>query len=158
MRENAFSAIFDAAAIVEAIPEQTAVILDLTLPGPQLDARELVGHLYRRFQGRSRLFLIGSTSKSHNTAEYRIGWAICARSEDAALLRKENRNVVSSIAVEEAVRRLRQPSPVNVLIEGSFCLLRGPQGRHSSLFSPPGKQSPVMCSFAFVMIPPCCAG
>lgn len=134
---NPTGAVFDATAVVEGIPEQTAVILDFTLPGRCLDTRQLNTHLYRRFRGRSKLFLIGSTSKSHNTAEYRIGWAICARPEDAALLKKENRNVVSSIAVQKAVSRLCEESPVNAHIEKSFSLLRAGVGETFELVEPP---------------------
>jgi histidinol-phosphate aminotransferase len=133
---NPTGAVFDAAAVVAGVPERTAVILDLTLPASRLDSRELSTHLYRRFQGRSKLFLIGSTSKSHGTAEYRIGWAICACSEDAVFLRKENRNVVSSVAVEKAVSRLYQESQVKAFIEKSFYLLRGAAGETFELIEP----------------------
>jgi aspartate/methionine/tyrosine aminotransferase len=133
---NPTGAVFDGAAVVAGIPERTAVILDFTLPGRRLDTRELATHIYRRFQGRSKLFLIGSTAKSHSTAEYRIGWAICARSEDAALLNKENRNLISSIAVEKAVARLYQEPPVHAFIEKSFHLLKGAAGETFELIEP----------------------
>lgn len=133
---NPTGAIFDAALLVAGIPERTSVILDFTLPGRQLDTRGVVNHLYRQFQGRSKLFFVGSTSKSHNTAEYRIGWAICPNSEDAELLRQENRNVVSSVSVEEAAGRLNQASPVRVKIEKSFCMLRERAGAAFQLVEP----------------------
>ncbi len=133
---NPTGAVFDAAALIAGVPERTAVILDLTLPAARLDTRELTADLYRRFRGRSKLFLIGSASKSHNTAEYRIGWAVCACSEDAALLKKENRNVISSFGVEKVVSRLYQESPVKALIEKSFSLLRGAAGETFELVEP----------------------
>lgn len=133
---NPTGAIFDPVKIVNGVPAGTAVILDLTLPGRQFNTRELIGDLYSRFRTKSRLFLVGSTSKSHNTAEYRVGWAICAKSEDAALLKKENRNVVSSIAIEEALQRLHQVSPVESNIERSFSLLKRAAGETFHLIEP----------------------
>src|SRR5262249_27705212 len=93
---NPTGAIFDPEIVIAGVPEGTAVIIDLTLPSRAIDARMLTHELYREFRGRKNLFLIGSTSKSHGTAEYRIGWAVCANSDDAAQLKKENRNVVAS--------------------------------------------------------------
>lgn len=133
---NPTGAIFDAALLMAGIPERTAVILDFTLPGRQLDTRGLVNHLYRQFQGRGKLFFVGSTSKSHSTAEYRIGWAICANSKDAELFRQENRNVVSSVSVQEAAGRLNQESPVKARIEKSFCMLRERAGAAFQLVEP----------------------
>jgi aspartate/methionine/tyrosine aminotransferase len=121
---NPTGAVFDPEMIVRNAPETTAVLLDLTLPSRDLDARTLTQKLFENFPGRKNLFLIGSTSKSHNTAEYRIGWAICANSEDAAQLKQENRNVVSSVSVEHALRQLESHSPVTELISESFALLR----------------------------------
>ncbi len=121
---NPTGAIFDPARIVNGMPENTAIIFDLTLPSGQLNVRELTGQLWRSFRGRRKLFLVGSTSKSHNTAEYRIGWAICANAEDAGRLQNENRNVVSSVAVKEASRQLQKKCPVHTLIAQSFCLLK----------------------------------
>ena len=120
---NPTGAIFNPALIVSGMPATTAVIFDLTLPSRQLNTRELAGRLYNSFRGR-KLFLVGSTSKSHNTAEHRIGWAIATRSEDADQLNQENRNVVSSVAVEEACRTLRQGSDVHTSIAESFQLLK----------------------------------
>jgi aspartate/methionine/tyrosine aminotransferase len=93
------------------------------LPCRAFDTRVLMHDLYRKFRGRN-LFLIGSTSKSHGTAEFRIGWAVCANSDDAAQLKKENRNAVTSASVKEAVKRLKEGSTVTGLIESSFALLR----------------------------------
>jgi aspartate/methionine/tyrosine aminotransferase len=120
---NPTGAIFDPEVVIAGIPEETAVIIDLTLPCRTIDARVLTHDLYRKFRGRN-LFLIGSTSKSHGTAEYRIGWAVCANSADAVQLKKENRNVVTSASVKEAMNQLKRGSTVIELIESSFILLR----------------------------------
>ncbi len=121
---NPTGAIFDPARIVTGMPESTAIVFDLTLPGAQLNVRELTCQLWRSFHSRRNLFLVGSTSKTHNTAEYRIGWAICTGAEDAVYLQKENRNVVSSVAVEEASRQLAKACPIHSSIAESFCLLK----------------------------------
>lgn len=120
---NPTGAIFDPAAIMNGMPKNTAVMFDLTLPSRQLNTRKLTGELHSRFHGR-KLFVVGSTSKSHNTAEYRIGWSISASSEDADQLNKENRNVVSSVAVEEGCRALGEKPVVHASIEKSFHLLK----------------------------------
>ncbi len=120
---NPTGAIFDPEVVIAGVPEETAVIIDLTLPCRAFDARALTHDLYRKFRGRN-LFLIGSTSKSHGTAEYRIGWAVCANSDDAVQLKKENRNVVASASIKEAIKQLNQGSTVIELIESSFTLLR----------------------------------
>jgi hypothetical protein len=49
---------------------------------------------------------------------------VCANSDDAAQLKKENRNVVPSASVREAIKRLKRGSTVIELIESSFALLR----------------------------------
>jgi histidinol-phosphate/aromatic aminotransferase/cobyric acid decarboxylase-like protein len=121
---NPTGAVFDPEIIVSSVPESTAVLLDLTLPSWALDTRTLTQKLFRNFLGRKKLFLIGSTSKSHNTAEYRIGWAICVNPEDALQLKQENRNVVSSISVDYALRQLETHSSVTEMIAESFALLR----------------------------------
>jgi aspartate/methionine/tyrosine aminotransferase len=120
---NPTGAIFDPAVVLANMPEETAVIIDLTLPSRALDARVLTRDLYRKFRGRN-LFLAGSTSKSHGTAECRIGWVVCANSGDAAQLKKENRNVVASASVRQAIERLKRGSTVIESIESSFALLR----------------------------------
>lgn len=120
---NPTGAIFDPEVVIAGMPEETAIIIDLTLPSRALDVRVLTHELYRKFRGRN-LFLVGSTSKSHGTAEYRIGWVVCANSDDAAQLKKENRNVVASAAVSEAIKRLKRGSTVIESIESSFVLLR----------------------------------
>src|SRR3989440_3708104 len=121
---NPTGAVFDPEVIIAGVPEKTAVIIDLTLPSRAIDARALTRRLYRKFGGRRNLFLVGSTSKSHGTAEYRIGWAVCANSEDAERLRKENRSGVASVSILEAIKQLERGSTVMVLIESSFALLR----------------------------------
>jgi len=121
---NPTGAVFDPEKIVDGLPASTPIILDLTLPSRQLNTRELAGHLYRGYRGRKKLFLAGSTSKSHNTADCRIGWTICANSEDAAQLKQENRNVVSSLSVEKASSELAKVPTINDFIERSFRLLK----------------------------------
>jgi aspartate/methionine/tyrosine aminotransferase len=121
---NPTGAIFDPAVVIAGAPEETAVVIDLTLPSRAIDARALTGELYQKFRGRRNLFLVGSTSKSHGTAECRIGWALCANSDDAAQLKNENRNVVASASVAEALKRLESGSTVIELIESSFALLK----------------------------------
>lgn len=135
---NPTGATFDPEPIIREVPESTAIVLDLTLPSRQLDSRKLTGKLYREFSGRRNLFLVGSTSKSHNTAEYRIGWVICANGEDAARLKQENCNVVSSVSVAYALRQLETHSPVVESISRSFSLLRLAQADSNfELVTPP---------------------
>src|SRR5918911_1539556 len=105
---NPTGAVFDPEVVIAGAPEETAVVIDLTLPSRAVDARALTRGLYRRFGGRRDLFLVGSTSKSHGTAEYRIGWAVCANPEDADQLRRENRNGVASVSIMEAITRLER--------------------------------------------------
>ncbi len=128
---NPTGAIFDPEVVIAGVPEETAVVIDLTLPCRAIDARLLTHDLYRKFRGRN-LFLIGSTSKSHGTAEYRIGWAVCANSSDAAELKKENRNVVASASAKEAMKQLKRGATAIELIESSFTLLRN--GEKEGLF------------------------
>ena len=128
---NPTGAIFDPEVVIAGLPEGTTVIIDLTLPCRAIDARVLTRDLYRKFRGRN-LFLIGSTSKSHGTAEYRIGWAVCANSEDAAQLKKENRSVVASVSIKEAMTQLKRGSTVIELIKRSFSLLR--DGERKGMF------------------------
>lgn len=129
---NPTGAIFDAEVVIAGAPEKTAVIIDLTLPGRAIDARVLTCELYRKFRGRKNLFLVGSTSKSHGTAEYRIGWAVCANSDDAVQLKNENLNVVASASATEAMKQLERGSPAIGLIENSFALLR--DGEREGMF------------------------
>ena len=138
---NPTGAVFDPEMIVDGLPEITPIIFDLTLPGRQLNTRELAGHLYRAYRGRRNLFVVGSTSKSHNTAEYRIGWTICASSDDAVQLRQENRNVISSLSVEKASSKLAKESPVYDLIERSFQLLKRVEGGYGFKLVEPARRA-----------------
>jgi len=121
---NPTGAIFDPEVVIAGVADETAVLIDLTLPSRAIDSRMLTHELYQKFRGRKNLFLIGSTSKSHGTAEYRIGWAVCANSVDAGQLKKENRNVVASVSTREAMKQLKLGSTVIEQIESSFTLLR----------------------------------
>jgi aspartate/methionine/tyrosine aminotransferase len=121
---NPTGAIFDPEIVIAGMPEETAIVIDLTLPARAIDTKALTHELYQKFRGRRNLFLIGSTSKSHATAEYRIGWAVCANPDDAAQLKKENRNVVPSASATAAMRQLKRVSTAVELIESSFALLR----------------------------------
>ena len=121
---NPTGAIFDPELVIAGAPEKTAVIIDLTLPCRSIDARVLTGDIYRKFRGRRNLFLVGSTSKSHGTAEYRIGWVVGANSDDTTELKNENRNVVASASAAAATKQLERGSAVIELIESSFALLR----------------------------------
>lgn len=129
---NPTGAIFEPRIIIAGVPEDTAVLIDLTLPCRAINTKVLTHELYQEFRERRNLFLIGSTSKSHGTAEYRIGWAVCANSDDATQLKKENRNVVASASTNEAIRQLKHGSTVIELIENSFALLR--QGEKEGAF------------------------
>lgn len=134
---NPTGAIFDARALVRDIAEETSVCLDLTLPSRALDSRELTGGLYRSFEGRGSLFMVGSTSKSHGTAEHRIGWAISTSPRDARELRGENRSGISTYAIAEGVRRLSTPPTVLDHIDRSFSLLEeGERGGRFELVKP----------------------
>lgn len=120
---NPTGAIFNPDSIIEDAPNETAIVLDMTLPSRGLDTKKLTARLYRKFNGRQNLFLVGSTSKSHATAEYRIGWLICANSEDAAMLQKENRNGVASVAIDRGLEALYAAPSVFQAIGESFALL-----------------------------------
>jgi aspartate/methionine/tyrosine aminotransferase len=138
---NPTGAVFDPEKIVNSLPPTMPIIFDLTLPSRQLNTRELCRHLYRIYRGRRMLFLVGSTSKSHNTAEYRIGWTICASSEDAAQLREENRNVVSTLSVERACSELAKEPSINDFIERSFQMLKRAEGGHGFKLVEPARRA-----------------
>lgn len=121
---NPTGAVFDPKIVITGAPETSAVMIDLTLPSRDIDARGLTARLYQNFRARRNLYLAGSTSKSHETAEHRVGWLVCAHSEDAEQLRKENRNVVASAPIQEALARLATPPTALGLIEESFRLLK----------------------------------
>jgi len=138
---NPTGAVFDPEKLVNGLHETTPIIFDLTLPSRQLNTRELAGHLYRSYRGRKKLFLVGSTSKSHNTADYRIGWIICAGSEDAAQLRQESLNVVSSLSVEKASSELAKEPAVKDSIERSFQLLKRVEGESGFKLVEPARRA-----------------
>jgi histidinol-phosphate/aromatic aminotransferase/cobyric acid decarboxylase-like protein len=121
---NPTGALFDPDIIINGASEATAIMIDLTLPSHDVDVRSIMNTLYYRFKARQGLFLVGSTSKSHGTAEYRVGWAVCANSEDAEHIREENRNVVASISIRAAMSELGKAPTALTMIENSFLLLR----------------------------------
>jgi aspartate/methionine/tyrosine aminotransferase len=134
---NPTGAIFDPELVITGAPEETAVVIDLTLPCRAIDAKALTRELYQKFRGRKKLFLVGSTSKSHGTAESRIGWVVCAGSDDAVQLKSENRNVVACASVTQAMKQLKRGSTAIGLIESSFALLRnGEKERAFELVTP----------------------
>lgn len=145
---NPTGAVFDPEVVIAGAPEETAVIIDLTLPSRAVDARALTRVLYQRFGGRRDLFLVGSTSKSHGTAEYRIGWAVCANPEDADQLRRENRSGVASVSIMEAITRLERGPTVMGPIETSFARLRGGEKRGGFELVTPGR----MAETAYVLV------
>lgn len=120
---NPTGATFDPELLTRELPAETAFVLDLTLPSIELDTRALLGKVYRAYRGRRNLFLIGSTSKSHETAELRAGWLVCANREDAAELNAEHRNLIPCISIRESMRRLGQPPTVIEKVRESHRLL-----------------------------------
>src|SRR5436853_5449381 len=145
---NPTGAVFDPEVVIAGAPEETAVVIDLTLPSRAVDARALTRNLYRRFGGRRDLFLVGSTSKSHGTAEYRIGWAVCANPEDAEQLRRENRSGIASVSIMEAIKQLERGPAVMGPIESSFARLRGGEERGAFELVTPER----MAETAYVLI------
>lgn len=135
---NPTGAIFDPRVVIRSVPAETAILFDLTLPCRNLNVGELTREVCETFKSRSNLFVAGSTSKSHETAEYRIGWAICASQKDANELRGENRSGVSTFAIAEAIRCIVGPPTVLDKIDRSFSLLeKGEAGRKFTIVTPP---------------------
>jgi aspartate/methionine/tyrosine aminotransferase len=135
---NPTGAIFDPRAIIEGVPAETAILFDLTLPCRDLNVGELTREVCESFKERSNLFLAGSTSKSHETAEYRVGWTVCASQRDADQLRGENRSGVSTLAIAEAIRCVVGPPTVLDKIDQSFSLLeKGEAGGNFAIVTPP---------------------
>ena len=120
---NPTGAIFDPDSIIEGIPHETPIALDMTLPGRGLSMKSVTARLYKKFKGRQNLFLIGSTSKSHATAEFRIGWLVCTHPGDAIALKHENRNAVASVGIDRGIEALNGPPTAFRSIEESFALL-----------------------------------
>jgi aspartate/methionine/tyrosine aminotransferase len=121
---NPTGAVFDPDIIIKRTPIETTMVLDLTLPSRGLDTKLLITTLYHKFRGRKNLFLIASTSKSHGTAEHRIGWIVCANTADAEELKKENRNAVSTISIAEGLKHIGKSPTSTKKIERSFSLLK----------------------------------
>ena len=134
---NPTGAIFDPRAIIRGVLAETAILFDLTLPCRDFNVGELAREVCETFKDRSNLFMAGSTSKSHETAEYRVGWAICASQTDANELRAENRSGVSTFAIAEATRCIVGPPTVLDKIDRSFSLLeKGEAGRKFTIVTP----------------------
>jgi len=135
---NPTGAIFDPTTIIRGVAAETAILFDLTLPCRDLNVGALAREVCESFKERSNLFLAGSTSKSHETAEYRIGWTICTSQKDANELRGENRSGVSTYAIAEAIQRLVGPPTVLDKIDQSFSFLeKGAAGRKFTIVTPP---------------------
>jgi aspartate/methionine/tyrosine aminotransferase len=117
---NPTGALFDAALLIGGISEETSVMVDLTLPSRELNTRTYVRLLHTSLEGRRGLFLVGSTSKSHQTAEHRIGWCLCASAKDAIELQKENRNVIAISSVVNGISHLKSGPTVLESIDQSF--------------------------------------
>lgn len=147
---NPTGAVFNPEDIVKGAPEKTAVLFDVTLPSRELDSRALSSRLYSAFRGRKNLFVAGSTSKSHNTAELRIGWLICFNSDDSRDLRHENRNVVASIAIQHGLDQMgRVPSALEK-IDMSFSLLE--EGERQGKFAIIRPQKMVQAAYVLVRV------
>ena len=121
---NPTGAVFNPEDIVKGAPEKTTLLFDVTLPSRELDSRALSTRLYSAFRERKNVFVAGSTSKSHNTAELRVGWLICANSDDSRALRHENRNVVASVAIQRALDQIGKAPAALEMIDMSFTLLK----------------------------------
>src|SRR2546421_13022819 len=65
---NPTGAVFNPEVIISAAPEETAVVIDLTLPSREIRARALTRGLYRKFGGRGDLVLVGPPPTHHRTA------------------------------------------------------------------------------------------
>ena len=135
---NPTGAVFDPLAIISGVPAETAILFDLTLPCRDFDVGELTREVCERFNERSNLFLAGSTSKSHETAEYRVGWTVCASQKDADQVRGENRSGVSTLGIAEAIRCVVGPPTVLDKIDQSFAFLeRGQAFGKFAIVTPP---------------------
>ena len=121
---NPTGATFLPEKIIEHIPEHTAIIIDLTLPSADFDLQTILPTLHHRFAEKRSLFLVGSFSKSHRTAEHRVGWLIGSSLQQMKMLREENRNVVSTFAIQQGLQCLNQKSPAVESIKHSFAFLK----------------------------------
>jgi len=135
---NPTGATFLPEKIIAHIPEHTAMMIDLTLPSADFDLRAIVPMLHHRFAEKSSLFLVGSFSKSHRMAEHRIGWLIGSSLQQMKMLREENRNVVSTFAIQQGLQCLDQQSPAVESIKHSFaCLKEGEKQARYEIVRPP---------------------
>lgn len=135
---NPTGATFNPEAMVKDISERTCIIIDMTLPCAELDPKEIVPRLHRHFADRSNLFLVGSPSKSHGVAQWRIGWAICSNASEAEILRKENRSGICTFSIQECIKCLGQKAPAIETIACSFDVLReGERYHHYEIVRPP---------------------
>lgn len=136
---NPTGALFDPVLVIKSLPESTAIMIDFTLPSAELNSRSVVKRLHEEFRGRENTFFVGSTSKSHGTAELRIGWAIAANIEDARELLKENRIVIASFSIEAGIRCLGEAPTALKKISESFSILTEAEGRGNfKVVRPPG--------------------
>jgi aspartate/methionine/tyrosine aminotransferase len=141
---NPTGALFDPALIIKTLPEATAIMIDFTLPSAELDSCAVIKRLHVECRGRANTFFVGSTSKSHGTAELRIGWAISCNIDDAQALERENRVVIASFSIEAGIKSLGQTPTALERIRESFSILnegersgrfevvRPPRGSHTS--------------------------
>jgi aspartate/methionine/tyrosine aminotransferase len=146
---NPTGAVFNPEDIVKCAPEKTAILFDVTLPS-KLDSKALSTRLYNTFRGRKNLFVANSTSKSHNTAELRIGWLICANSDDSRDLRLENRNVVASVAIHRALDQMGKTPAALEMIDMSFALLK--EGEKQGKFTIVRPQKMVQTVYVLVRV------
>jgi aspartate/methionine/tyrosine aminotransferase len=149
---NPTGAIFDPSELIDGAPPETAIMLDLTLPARALNTQAFLNKLHSRYRERRKLFIGGSTSKSHGTAEYRIGWAICTSGEEAIELKKENRNVVSIPAIVQGIRSLQEGPTAIEKIERSFSLLR--EGARAEMFELIEPRQAVETCYVLIKLPP----
>jgi aspartate/methionine/tyrosine aminotransferase len=134
---NPTGAIFDPRTIIREVPAETAMLFDLTLPCRDFNVGELAREVCESFADRRNLFLAGSTSKSHGTAEHRVGWTICTSQKDAGELRGENRSGVSTFAIAEAIACVAGPPTVLDNIDRSFSFLeKGEAGGKFAIVTP----------------------
>lgn len=117
---NPTGAVLDPYALIEALPTSYNIMLDLTLPSPDFDTRSMTEALFYGFRDRPGLFLVGSTSKSHGTAQYRTGWTVCTSSQDSNVMRCQNRNVLPLVSVEASIQRMESQSEVDDRIRACF--------------------------------------
>jgi histidinol-phosphate/aromatic aminotransferase/cobyric acid decarboxylase-like protein len=120
---NPTGATFDAVRLAAELPASTAVLFDLTLPAAERSVVEPLARLHRESAGRRGLFFVASTSKSHGTAEDRVGWVVASHAEDGAALERENRNVVSIPALDRCLERMDETAPTVARVAESHAQL-----------------------------------